>query len=284
MLQETLHLLPINSNTSFALWEITSQRDLEQPSIFLTHGTFSTKKVLNGIVEYFTQKGYTCWVMEWRNHGSSPKVSNEPFDFEDLAKDEIRLTLEYLIHQKGIRQLDCITHSGGGIILTIALLHFPDYQQYISKVTFFACQAFGASINFSNRIKIQLGKYLTGLIGRIPARLMASEESESYYMMKQWFDWNITTKFENRTGRDYKKEMEKICIPIFSISGKGDTFIAPPSGCASYLKAFDNPQNKFLLASQSAGFQEDYTHSRIIHSRTASQDIYPLVLEWFQDY
>lgn len=276
------HLIPVNPTTQIALWEIKCREKPSDKHIFLTHGTFSNRKVLNGIVDYLTKQHYTCWVLEWRNHGASPKTNNSSFDFEDLAKEEIKTVFDFLITEQRIRKWDCITHSGGGIILTLALLHFPKYQTYISSITFFACQAFGAKATAINGLKIRLGKQLGRLLGYIPARLMASEEQESYYLMQQWFDWNLAAQFLGKNGRNYKQEMSNIKIPIFSISGAGDTFIAPPSGCRAFLAAFANDQNQFLLASKSNGFEENYTHSRILHSRTASQELYPLVLAWLQ--
>lgn len=247
----------------------------------MTHGTFSTRRVLLGIVDYLTQQGYTCWVLEWRNHGDSP-ATTALFNFEDLAKEEIKAAFDFLIQQKGIKVFDCITHSGGGIILTMALLYFPVYQSHITTITFFACQAFRAAYSITNKIKIQLGKSVSSLLGYIPARLMASEESESHYLMQQWFDWNLSGQFVSQDGKDFQKEMSGITIPIFSISGAGDTFIAPPSGCRAFLEAFANNQNQFLVAGKINNFEEDYTHSRVLHSRAASREIYPLVLNWLQ--
>ncbi|MEO0585318.1 MAG: alpha/beta hydrolase, partial [Bacteroidota bacterium] len=71
---------------------------------------------------------------------------------------------------------------------------------------------------------------------------------------------------------------------IFAICGAGDQFIAPPVGCQQFLAAFDNPQNQFLLCAKAHGFTENYNHSRILHSRTASREIYPLVLDWIHHH
>jgi len=102
--------------------------------------------------------------------------------------------------------------------------------------------------------------------------------------MKQWFNWNLSKKFLSDNGSDFIPKMASIRIPIFSIVGAGDTFIAPPSGCERFLNAFNNSENKFLLCSKELGFKEDYNHPRILHSRNASSEIHPLVLEWIEKH
>ena len=87
------------------------------------------------------------------------------------------------------------------------------------------------------------------LTGGIPARKTGSPHDEDYFMMKQWFDWNLSKKFVGKNDFDYQPQMPKITIPILSIAAKGDTFIAPKAGCEQFLNAFKNPKNKLLFCS-----------------------------------
>jgi len=72
------------------------------------------------ISEFLVDNGYTCWILEWRNHGESSKVDG-PYNFEIIGKEDISAAFEYLFNSEKIENLDCITHSGGGISLTISL-------------------------------------------------------------------------------------------------------------------------------------------------------------------
>ncbi len=283
-MHQELHLLPVKDKLQVALWQITATVSQANKHIFLTHGTLSNKKVMLGLADCLTQKGYTCWLLEWRNHGSSPKTKSKKYSFEDLAKEDFKTALDFLIEQQGITTFDCITHSGGGILLTLFLIHFPAYQQAIKSIVLFACQSFGAVTSRTKYWQIKLGKYGSYLLGGLPARLMASEESEPHFFMNQWYDWNLTGNFLAKDGTDYRQQMSKINLPILAIAGGGDHFIAPPAGCQAFLEAFANDQNQFLVASKANGYQEDYTHSRVLHSRSASVEIYPLVLAWLERY
>lgn len=266
-----------------ALWKVYCKNSKADKHILLTHGTFSNRKVLTGIATYLADQDYTCWILEWRNHGHSKK-SDQDFDFETIAEQDLHKVFQYLFDSCSIDKLHCITHSGGGICLTISLIIYPHYQSKISSITLFACQAFGASTSISNYLKIWVGKYLSKIIGKIPADKMGKEEAESYYFMRQWFDWNLNKDFIGKSGVDYREEMKAINIPVLAIYGAGDTFIAPAQGCLAYLDAFNNQKNKALFCSIKMGYKEDYNHSRILHSQSARKEIYPQVLEWIKRY
>ena len=278
---EKLIKLNYDSDKYLALWKVTNTKSSKDKNILLTHGTFSNRKVLNGITEYFVTKGFTCWIFEWRNHGNSSKT-DQNFDFETIAKQDFKIVSDYLFTTQNIKKLDCITHSGGGICLTIFLITNPNYTSKINSITLFGCQAFGAVTSTKNYLKIFIAKYISKLLGYIPANITGSEENESYFMMKQWFNWNLNKNFLGKNKFDYRAKMEEIEIPILSITGKGDTFIAPPKGCKEFLDAFKNPKNKYILCSKENGFLEDYNHSRILHSKNASKEIYAIVLNWIE--
>ena len=248
--------------------------------VFLTHGTFSNRKICDGIASYLTDKGFTCWIMEWRNHGESSRSEKE-FNFETIAKYDIKSTFDFLFNNQNLKNIDCLTHSGGGIILTMFLINNPIYNLKINSITLFGVQAFGAGDKLSNRIKILLSKYLAALLGKVPSKTAGStEQSESYYTMKQWFDWNLNKNFIGEDGFDYLKQMKKISAPILSICAKGDKFIAPKGGCEKFLKAFENKENKLLFYSKESGNLENYNHSRILKSQSSKKEIWPMVENW----
>lgn len=278
-MKEQLFKLETEEGGYIALWKMYSAES--NKNILLTHGTFSNRKVLHGIVEYFVENKFTCWVFEWRNHGESAPTK-EAFDFETIGKKDFKILFNFLFIENQLKNIDCITHSGGGICLTIALINYPEYQEKIKSISMFACQSFGAAYSKKNWLKIYIGKYLSKMIGYVPSKFIGGVENEPYSLMKQWYNWNLKGEFIGNSGTDYKVGMQKVKTPVFSIFGSGDTFIAPPIGCRKYLSAFNNPLNKSLFCAKSEGFEEDYSHSRILHSRNARKEIYPYVLDWIK--
>lgn len=262
-----------------ALWKICGDNQKKGKNVFLTHGTFSNRKICMGISEFLVKNGYTCWILEWRNHGDSSKM-NGPYNFETIGKEEVTTALDYLFEIERLEQIDCVTHSGGGISLTIHLIENPQNIKRIKRIVFFGCQSSGAAHTILNRSKIWIGKYISKALGQIPAQRLGRPHNEDYSFMKQWFDWNLTNTFTSGAGRDYRLAMPTLPIPILSIGGLGDNFIAPVSGCKTFLSRFNYPHNKFLACGKATGFKEDYNHSRLIYSRNAEQEIYPEVLRW----
>ncbi|MBQ4804150.1 alpha/beta fold hydrolase [Aquimarina sp. MMG015] len=279
MLKEHLYHIKTDDNELIALWKLSSN-NISGKHIFLTHGTFSNRKICDGITSYLIEKGFTCWIMEWRNHGKSSKTKKE-FNFETIAKFDIKSTFNFLFNIQNIKKIDCLTHSGGGIILTMFLINNPSYNPMINSITLFAVQAFGAGETLNSKIKIVLSKYITALLGKVPSKAAGStEQSESYYTMKQWFDWNLKKNFIGANGFDYLKRMNSINVPILSICAQGDDFIAPRKGCEKFLNAFDNKQNKLLFFSKENGNLENYNHSRILKSQNSKKEIWPIVTNW----
>jgi len=279
VLVKQIHLQTID-NVKLSIWHYSKENKQNTKNIFLTHGTFSNKNTFKGIVEYFVKYDYTCWVLEWRNHGDSSKVQKY-YNFETIANIDIKTTFDYLINDLDIENIHCITHSGGGICLSIFLINFPKYKKHIQTITMFACQVFGAANSRFNYTKILFAKYLCSIIKTIPGKLLKiGEENEPYYLMEQWFNWNLNKNFTGKNGTYYLQKIIEIEIPILSICAESDKFIAPKQGCYQFLKSFKNNENKFVVCSKENGFKEDYSHSRIILSRNASKEVWQICRDW----
>ncbi len=283
MLKEELVLINTEDREQIALWKIQSTDQQNNSNVFLTHGTFSDKRICLGIAKYLAKIGYTCWIMEWRNHGTSPSTTNK-FNFETIGLFDIKAAFQYLHHTLNISNLHCITHSGGGICLTMFLIKNPSYKNCINSISFFGCQAFGAAKSSISYISLIVSKSIIKLFGVFPASKNGRPHDETYYTMKQWYDWNIYKEFKGSDGYDYLSKMKTIKIPILSVCAKGDHYVAPKVGCQSFLDAFKNPLNKLVYCSKEDGYIEDYDHGRILLSSSAAQEIWPVVREWIERY
>ncbi|WP_201557593.1 alpha/beta fold hydrolase [Psychrobacter sp. 72-O-c] len=312
MIKETLNLVTTKDGEQVAVWKVfdsikdstlVDSHASKKQNVLLTHGTFSDKRVCLGVAKYLAKLGHTCYIVEWRGHGDS-SIPKDKFNFETVAIYDLEATFHYLFDGLKLDNLHCITHSGGGICLTMFLIQeiLAQNTQYINKInsiTMFACQAYGAVINPKSYARILLIKSITRLLGYLPAkRLKLGTINENYHTMSQWYDWNLNKNFKSSLAKqdvnyqntdynenfDYRQHMPKVTIPIYAISAKGDDFIAPFSGCQLFLNDFNNPANDFCEFSISNGDLEDYSHSRIIMSRNASKEIWPTVAAWIEKH
>ena len=287
-------------------------------NIFLTHGTFSDKKTCLRIAEYLAGLGHHCYIMEWRGHGASSNP-NDKFNFETVATYDFAATFDYLFNELKLSNLHCVTHSGGGACLTMFLIQNPQYINKINSISMFACQVYGAIVNLKNYFKIVAAKMFTRLFGYIPARkLKLGPINENHHTMNQWYEWNLhknfhssfikqsdinangiqKSTFDSHTRQqntpesaifDYRQYMPNITVPIYAISAKGDKFISPTRGCLSLFNDFNRSLNKnsanvFREYARSHGDLDDYTHSRILNSRTAAKEIWPTVAAWIAQH
>ena len=282
MLTEELKLIRTDDGEEIALWKIHSTDQQNQGNIFLTHGTFSDKRICLGIAKYLVEIGYTSWIMEWRNHGASPTTTNK-FNFETIGLYDIKAAFNYLTNTLKLSNIHCITHSGGGICLTMFLIKNPNYKTHINSISFFGCQVFGAAKSKWSYASLILTKSLIKLLGVFPASKNGRPHDETYYTMKQWYDWNLNKEFKGSDGFDYLPRMKNITIPILSVCAKGDNFVAPKVGCKAFLDAFQNPLNQLVYCSKEDGYLEDYDHGRILLSSSAAKELWPVVRQWINE-
>lgn len=279
----TENLIPLTTTdkATCSLWKLETATSQPHKNIFLTHGTYSDKRSISGIAKYLAKAGYTCWLMEWRAHGASP-TTHTLYNYETIGLQEVKAVLDYLFLQLQLEHIDTVQHSAGGILQTMCLIRYPQYISKIKRSVFFGSQAFAVGNSGWKKIQLVGAKIATKLMGGSAGQKAGKPHDESYYMMKQWFDWNIQGNFLGHDGLNYQQKMPTVTIPTLQIAASGDTFVAPRYACQAFLDAFKNPENKLLYVSKKTGYAEDYTHSRMVLSRNAEKEIYPQVLEWLK--
>lgn len=294
MLNENVTLVTTKDEQQIAVWQVCddlpSNRTDKSQNVLLLHGAFSDKRVCMGIASYLTKFGHTCYIMEWRGRGKST-IPKDDFNFETVAHYDVDATFDYLFNDLNITNLHCITHSGGGLCLTMFLAKNKSYIDRINSISMFACQAYGAVLNPKCYAKILTLNYVTKTLGYLPAkRFKMGPINESHYTMKQWYRWNLNKNYASSLPEhrgesfDYRDHMIDISIPIYSICAKGDSFIAPPICCEQYMNDFENPNNQFKEFSIANGNLADYDHTKLIVSLNAAKEVWPTVLKWIEQH
>ncbi|HET7838065.1 MAG TPA: alpha/beta fold hydrolase [Variovorax sp.] len=285
MITQAATTLVTEDKVSVALWKVTDSiatATSQRRDVFMTHGTFSDRRICLGFAGYLAAHGCTCWILEWRGHGSSQKQV-APFDFETVALFDVKAALTYLVEEEGVRRLDCVTHSGGGLALTMCLLRNPYLIERIARIALFACQACHAAVSSWQHLRLRCLKTASRLAGNLPGkRLGIGVQDESYFMMRQWFDWNLQRRFSGHDGFDYLAHMPRVAAPVLAVFGGRDPLIAPPQACRSYLAAFRNDANLAMHCAVSNGFSQDYDHARVLHSSAAKSEIWPATRTWLE--
>ncbi len=93
------------------------------------------------------------------------------------------------------------------------------------------------------------------------------------YVRQLWLLWS-TNRFGNTDGSiDYWKGFEKIAIPVFSVAGDGDTFLAPPHAVERFLAPIADRHKTLHVVKKSPGHMGLVTHAR-------SREVWEEIADW----
>ena len=101
--------------------------------------------------------------------------------------------------------------------------------------------------------------------------------------MDQWLEWSLSGRWFGAENFDYTQKLSAVHLPSLSIAASADQSIAPVSGCEKLHNWLGGSDKTFKVFGQREGYREDYTHARIVSSRNASVDVWPVVRQWMDD-
>jgi oxygen-independent coproporphyrinogen III oxidase len=248
--------------------------------VVLSHGTFSNAQTCTRLATYLAENGFDCWVLELRGHGRSEVGPVHP-DFERFSELDVPAALRAVRHNTRNKPLFWVGHSGGGLVLLMHLARHPEALAQVKGIVTLASQATDAGMTWSGWAKIALSAAGNNLLGYAPGPLFKlGPENEFRGVMNQWFRWNWNGRWTGHDGFDYLEGLGRITVPALCVAGGGDRFIAPYQGCRRLYNALGGPDKQMMFCAKSEGYGEDYSHARIITSRRAQQEIWPIISEW----
>ncbi len=252
--------------------------------MLLTHGTFSNHRSCRGLAQHLNKRGFDCWLLDNQGHGLSEPPLQAP-DFEQMYLDDASAAVDFLKQRYNHQKLAWVGHSGGGLGALMYLAREPDRQATFSSIVTLASQATDAAVRPLNRSLIRLAQVTTRVLGYAPGhRLRLGPEAEFGAVMQQWYDWSLSGRWLGRDGFDYEASLPRVSVPTMMMAGSADRFIAPVSGCVRLFNQLGAEQSSFVRCGLDGGFSEDYSHARIISSRAAATDIWPLITSWLLDH
>lgn len=248
-------------------------------TVILAHGMFSNYRVCRGLAGHLSSLSFECWILDFQGHGFSDSPVQEP-DFETTCLEDTSAVLNFVQGRNEV-PIYWVGHSGGGLAILMHIARYPSQQKQLSGIVTIACQAYGAGFNWHRRLAFRFGRLLFRLIGTVPGKaLKLGPENEFVRVLDQWLCWTISQAWTGSDGFDYKTRVGIIELPVLSIAANGDKVIAPVSGCEKLHNDLGSADKTFLCFGADQGYLEDYTHARVISSRNASTDVWPIVAEW----
>ncbi len=251
--------------------------------VILAHGTFSNYRTCAGLARYLTGRGHDCWLLDFEGHGCSNKVLPTA-DFEAMFLSGANAALDHIVANTEGR-IHWVGHSGGGLAALMALARRPELTKQMHSLVMLGSQACDAGHSVSHRAVLRLSLILTRMLGFVPARaLRLGPEDEVAEVMLQWYRWNLRAHWQGSEGFDYLealREQESLAyLPVLSMAGTGDRYIAPPAACRKLHELLPGTANVWQECGIDQNFAEDFTHSRLISSRAAAREIWPRIADW----
>lgn len=121
-----------------------------------------------------------------------------------------------------------------------------------------------------------LMRAFSAALGRFPARKLGlGSEDEPPAAITDACSW--TTAAQRSTA--WLVPLSRITIPVLGVVGAGDRS-DPPEGCKRFIGHMSSRDKTFITAGLATGFKEDYNHPGVVVSKSAQQEIWPVVAEW----
>lgn len=263
-----------------AVWQ---SGDMTGPSVVLTHGTFSDHRICAALAHFLADAGFSCWTFDWRGHGASSRAPLD-FTFDTVALRDVPAVVDAVVALTGRAQLFWVGHSGGALLASMWSARFPELAaRRLNGIVMLGAQVTHAGRSLLERAAVHALHAATYVRERLPGKLLrVGPERESAALMRQWCRWNLDREFRGLDGFDYFAALARVNVPVLGLAGAGDSFIAPRGGCRALVDAYGSADATFRLCGATQGFAEDYTHDRLILSRNASCEIWPMIARWLR--
>lgn len=253
-------------------------------SVLLAHGTFSNHRTCGGLARHLAAHGHDCWLLDYEGHGHSSSITSPAPDFETLFLSGTAVAIRHVVRTTG-QTVHWIGHSGGGLAALMSMVREPDLIDDFRSLVMLGSQANDAAISLPHRVALRLAIPATALLGQVPGKLLKlGPENETAAVMQQWFKWNLRARWRSADGLDYQHALSQLnamhALPILTFAGSGDRFIAPPSACRKLHEILPSRDKYWLECGTRTGYCEDYTHARLISSRSAAREIWPVIVRW----
>lgn len=253
------------------------------PPLILAHGTFTTQRSCAPLASHLAARGWQCWLFDWRGHGHSDQPP-AAFDFETLASQDVPAVLREVEESSGPLRPFWLGHSAGAVIASMWLARQPPACTRLAGLLMLAAQAASRQRRWPLQLKIRLISWLLPLRRQIASHWMPlATEAESSRLLRQWCRWNLQGRMTGRDGFDYLAALGRQTLPVLALAGGSDDFISPPDGCQRLLDSFGS-NKRYVLCSQDQGFVEDYSHERLLLSKNAKNEIWPLLENWLHQH
>jgi pimeloyl-ACP methyl ester carboxylesterase len=254
------------------------------PPVLLVPGAFSDHRFWlgtrqTGFGRAAAERGFSVRVLDPRGHGASARaVPGAAWRFRDWIRHDVPAAVRAAT--AGGRRAVVVAHSAGGAAALAAAGFDREVTERIAGIAALSTPSPDAGLY--RRGAALAARLLSAALGRFPARALGlGGEDELGGVMAEWMGWNAAGVWRWPGGPDLLAALRPAPFPVLIATGSGDRLFAPPGECrelAEYLGA----RAVFREFGRSTGCSVDYTHPGLLVSRSARDEVWPVILDWME--
>ncbi len=241
------------------------------------------------------------------------------WSFEDYVQHDAPAALRVVLRETGAARVHWVGHSMGGMI-AYALLMSPIHHKIASAVTLGSptmSQVGHPVLDFGvpyrsllryvpNRIALGTLARVAAPIAPLLARILRPSIAELGWcpgnadvallrtlmliavddipasLLREFARWYDTRVMSDRYGMfDFSAHLERITVPICIIAGSHDG-LTPVRDLEEVYRRIASQEKTFRIVGRAHGCARNYSHADLVLGRHASDDVFPIVLEWLE--
>jgi pimeloyl-ACP methyl ester carboxylesterase len=292
LIEDVYRLKPANSPDASVEIAVTrlglvAQPDVRGVPVILLHGSFSNRRFWYspkgiGLGAHLARAGFDVWIPEMRGHGLSAR--NQTYRHNrvaDYARYDLPAIAAFVREQSG-QTPHWIGHSLGGTTLAAAL-----GGRYLGPPGAASVALFGSQVSrtywplkippveWSGRLLLKPFEHISG------PRFKRGPEDEPVGLVLESLRWHgLFGRFGDRRS-DWWEGLTDVEVPVLGVAALGD-HQDPDWACRKLYDQFGSAQRQFISLGREQGFSEDYDHVRMLVSKGAQREVWPLVTDWLQ--
>ncbi|MBX7056810.1 MAG: alpha/beta hydrolase [Leptospirales bacterium] len=292
--------------------------------VILSHGIAANKFSVDldrahSLAYYLKRQGFPVFVVSLRGVGRSyhqGRTRYRDFNFDDIVQHDLPSIIATVRRLTGAPRVNWVGHSMGGMVMYglqgRKLAGHEDVASFVAigspgRIDHTRRSLWGAVTRFpwvneliDFRFGAQIVSPLTGRFTTPIEEMIFSKdnvstttirkmmkngvENISYGLANQFINWMRSGKELSVDGSfNYREGLRNIETPTLFLSGARDHVAIPESVRFAYERA-GSKIKKYIELGHEQGLPVDYCHTGLVLGERAPEDVFPLVLDWLEQY
>nr|WP_239480241.1 alpha/beta hydrolase [Parashewanella hymeniacidonis] len=263
----------------------------------MLHGSISNGKVFysesgKGFACFLAKHGFTSYIIDMPGRGlSEPKLSRgvNPSQTEVIV-DVIPQIQQFILSQHpDTKKVNWVGHSWGGVLMSAALLRFPELQKQVKTLVGFGTKRRLRAKSIKKFLMIDVfWKHISLLMIKKQGYLAADKyglgmDNESEFSIKNQIPWLSKDWIDPVDGFNYQECISTATLPpCWFFAAVNDKVLGNPKDVKDSLEELQPSIFKFTLLGKGKGNKQDYDHASMLTHPDCTQDHFIELIDWYQ--